>query len=192
MSPAQEPGLANETLARPDVLLRVPLGLSSPLWSLFAGAAFGGATWWWMTRWARTENLEAMFGAASIARPAIEPTVAALEAPVAAAIDAAAQSAEAAPEPEVAASEPILETPPEPELAAAGLVGAPEPATEVAPEPDLEPASIVEALAEPVLPPEPVGGEAAPVSRVAAVTEAAVESGPAPKPRLKKVEPNAD
>src|SRR6185437_1176950 len=48
----------------PESLLNLPVGLASPLWGLFAGAAMTGAAWWWMTRWARPENLEAMFGAA--------------------------------------------------------------------------------------------------------------------------------
>jgi hypothetical protein len=45
--------------ARPESLLRVPVGFASPLWGLFAGAALSGAAFWWMTRWARPENLEA-------------------------------------------------------------------------------------------------------------------------------------
>jgi hypothetical protein len=54
-----------ETFSRPEALLAVPVGLASPLWGLFAGAAVGGSAWWWMTRWARAENLEAMFAAAA-------------------------------------------------------------------------------------------------------------------------------
>ena len=42
-----------ETFAKPQALLLVPVGLASPLWGLFAGAAMTGATWWWMTRWTR-------------------------------------------------------------------------------------------------------------------------------------------
>lgn len=52
-----------ETFAKPEALFRVPVGLASPLWGLFAGAAMTGAAWWWMTRWTQVENLEAMFGA---------------------------------------------------------------------------------------------------------------------------------
>jgi len=67
-----------ETFAKPAALIAVPVGLVSPLWGLFAGAALGGSAWWWMTRWARPENLEAMFGAAA------EPVLAApLDAPAA-------------------------------------------------------------------------------------------------------------
>lgn len=62
-----------ETLLKPETLLRVPVGLASPLWGLFAGAAMTGAAWWWMTRWARPENLEAMFGAAAKLEAAVTP-----------------------------------------------------------------------------------------------------------------------
>ena len=59
-------------LAKPDALLRVPVGLSSPLWGFYAGAAVSGATWWWMTRWARPQNLEALFGqAVALEAPAV-------------------------------------------------------------------------------------------------------------------------
>src|SRR5437764_14102426 len=63
--------LAPETpsVARPDVLLRVPVGFASPLWGIFAGAAVGASAWWWMTRWARPENLEALFAAAAPEAP---------------------------------------------------------------------------------------------------------------------------
>jgi hypothetical protein len=76
----------NEPLAKPEALLRVPVGLSSPLWGLFAGAAMSGAAWWWMTRWTRPENLEAMFGAATKAEAAIEPQITTLASPVVEAI----------------------------------------------------------------------------------------------------------
>jgi len=66
----------SETLAKPEALLRVPVGLASPLWGLFAGAAMSGAAWWWMTRWARPQNLEAMFAAALETRAPVEPEAA--------------------------------------------------------------------------------------------------------------------
>ena len=106
-----------ETFAKPGALLAVPVGLASPLWGLFAGAAIGGSAWWWMTRWARTENLEAIFAAAETA-PALTPPVADVaeaEPPVQAAADAvvdppvldAPVGGEAAPvAPAVAAAEP--------------------------------------------------------------------------------------
>src|SRR5436309_10381689 len=81
--------LAPETpsVARPDVLLRVPVGFASPLWGIFAGAAVGASAWWWMTRWARPENLEAMFGAAAPEAPVALETVPASEPAPAAVID---------------------------------------------------------------------------------------------------------
>src|SRR5581483_5672601 len=79
----------DETFARPEALMRVPVGFASPLWALFAGAAVSGSAWWWMSRWARPQNLEAMFGAAAelpliaaaeaVAEPAIEAAEAAVE-----------------------------------------------------------------------------------------------------------------
>jgi predicted flap endonuclease-1-like 5' DNA nuclease len=36
------------------------LGLASPLWFAFAGAAVAGSAFWWMSRWTRPDNLEAM------------------------------------------------------------------------------------------------------------------------------------
>lgn len=60
----------------PDVP-RVPhlmVGAASPLWGYFGGVALGGMAFWWMTRWTRPANLEAMFDAALRAMaPAEEP-----------------------------------------------------------------------------------------------------------------------
>jgi hypothetical protein len=81
-----------ESLAKPEVMLRVPMGLASPLWGLFAGAAMTGATWWWMTRWARPQNLEAMF-AAPTPEAAVAPEAASFAEPVAEATEAAAEAA---------------------------------------------------------------------------------------------------
>lgn len=97
-----------EPSSKPESLLRVPVGLASPLWGLFAGAAMTGATWWWMTRWTQVQNLEAMFGAASRTDPIAEPKMAA---PVAEAVETAIE-ATLAPEFEAVASstdEPIVE-----------------------------------------------------------------------------------
>ena len=82
MSFAPEP----ETLAKPETLLRVPVGLASPLWGLFAGAAMTGATWWWMTRWLQPQNLEAMLGATAKFEAAVAPEAAAFAAPAEAAV----------------------------------------------------------------------------------------------------------
>jgi hypothetical protein len=104
-----------ELLAKPEALLRVPVGLASPLWGLFAGAAISGAAWWWMTRWTRVENLEAMFGAAAKFEAAVEPKAAALAAPGVERVEAAAEpvteAVAEAPEPLVEAAEALAEGP---------------------------------------------------------------------------------
>ena len=167
MSFAPEP----DTLAKPQTLMRVPMGLASPLWGLFAGAAMGGAAWWWMTRWARPENLEAMFGAAAKFEAAVEPKAVELAAPVVEAFEAAPEA--------------VLEA----EAAAEGVTEA---VVEAAQEP-VSQAPVLEALVETPAAPEPVGGEAAPVSPVLEVLapEVAAEptaaafkpkKAPAPKP----------
>jgi hypothetical protein len=111
------PDAPSETLADPKALLRVPVGLASPLWPLFAGAAVTGAAWWWMTRWAQPANLEAIFGATvkveveaveAVAEGVVEPVVEA-EPLIEAAVEVAA--------------EPVVETAPEPVLEA--LIEAP-------------------------------------------------------------------
>jgi hypothetical protein len=134
-APESESFAAN-TLAKPEALLRVPVGLASPLWGFFAGAAVSGATWWWMTRWTRAENLEALFGRAE----ALAPEPSSFAAP---ALEAAEMAA--------AAAEPVFE---------AIAEAAPASVAEAAPEPVLE--ALVEA--EPDL--EAVGGESAPMSPV--------------------------
>jgi hypothetical protein len=71
--------------------LSLPLGVVSPLWMMFAGAATAGVAYWWMTRWTRPTNLEAQLAApepeaqpvveasAEIApEPAVEPEIEAL------------------------------------------------------------------------------------------------------------------
>jgi len=40
--------------------MRGPIGAVSPLWWVFAGAGAAGVAYWWMTRWAKPTNLEAM------------------------------------------------------------------------------------------------------------------------------------
>ena len=44
--------------------MRTPIGVVSPLWWAFAGAATAGVAYWWMTRWAKPFNLEAAAGGA--------------------------------------------------------------------------------------------------------------------------------
>ena len=103
----------DETFDKPEALLRVPVGFASPLWALFAGAAVSGSAWWWMTRWARPENLEAMFGAAVAAQTeaarAIEAPVVEVAAPAGEAVAEVAAQSTAAVEPAVDA--PVLAEP---------------------------------------------------------------------------------
>ena len=134
----------------PQALLRIPVGVASPLWGLFAGAAMTGAAWWWMTRWTRPANLEAMFGAGFGA------------AGVAGANGAAKSAALAAP-----ALEAIEDAPATLEAAVETFEPAPEPAVTETLATVIEntpPAPIAEALTEAA--PQAVGGEAAPISPV--------------------------
>lgn len=40
------------------------MGAASPLWGYFGAVAAGGMAYWWMTRWTRPMNVEAVFGTA--------------------------------------------------------------------------------------------------------------------------------
>jgi len=96
-----------ETFAKPETLYRVPVGLASPLWGLFAGAAVTGAAWWWMSRWTQVTNLEAMFGGATKAQPELDAEATAPATLAAEAVETALESAfEAVAE---ANPDPILE-----------------------------------------------------------------------------------
>ena len=171
------------------------MGVASPLWAYFGAAAASGVAYWWMTRWARPVNLEAMFGA-----------VPALSAPIEAAAEAAEAMVEAVEAAQTVLLEEIAEFPPVggesapispvlelasmPEPEPTVLEGAPEPVVDAALEPTVEalsepvlevaPEPIVEAMPEPVLEaaPEPVIEEPAP----------AFAETP-PKPRAKKSAP---
>jgi predicted flap endonuclease-1-like 5' DNA nuclease len=52
--------------------MHVPIGLASPLWLAFGAATTAGVAWWWMTRWTRALNVEAMAGAAKLQVEAVE------------------------------------------------------------------------------------------------------------------------
>lgn len=147
----------------PQALIRIPVGAVSPLWGLFAGAAMSGAAWWWMTRWTRPANLEAVFGAAEAATTEALAEVKALVAPV---VDAVLEAATPAP-----IAEALIEAAPEP----VGGESAP-----ISP--------VLEALAADVLEPAPV--EAAPEALEAAV-EISPEAKTLPKPK-KAGAPKAD
>jgi predicted flap endonuclease-1-like 5' DNA nuclease len=45
---------------RAERALRLPMGVVSPLWTVFAAAAGVGVAYWWMTSWTRAVNVEAM------------------------------------------------------------------------------------------------------------------------------------
>ena len=162
----------------PQALIRIPVGVASPLWGLFAGAAMTGAAWWWMTRWTRPANLEAVFGAAEAATKETIAEVEALTAPV---VEAASEAMEAVIEDitSVQVAEALIDAAPE----AVGGESAPI-------SPVLE--SLAPEVVEPVIEPAPV--EAAPEAvEIApeALAEVSPESKPAPKPK-KAVAPKAD
>src|SRR3954462_15368566 len=76
ISVAQEPAMADLELPQmpqPASLPHYVVGAASPLWAYFGAAAAGGVAFWWMTRWARPVNLEALSAAAaSVAEPVLE------------------------------------------------------------------------------------------------------------------------
>lgn len=92
-----------------------PLGAVSPLWGLYAGAAMAGSAWWWMSRWSKPTNLEAL---AALPVEAAE-TMAEIAETVEVAVVEAVAEIEAPVIPEPAASLPLPEAEPEPVLAAA-------------------------------------------------------------------------
>jgi len=44
---------------RAERALRLPFGVTSPLWAMFGAAAGMGVAYWWMTSWTRAVNFEA-------------------------------------------------------------------------------------------------------------------------------------
>ena len=72
-------------------VMAVPIGLTSPMWLAFGAAASAGVAWWWMTRWTRATNLEAMAGVARTQVSAMEAMVE-RESEVAAQVVSAAES----------------------------------------------------------------------------------------------------
>ena len=55
--------------------MSLPVGLASPLWLAFGAAASAGVAWWWMTRWTRASNLEAVSETAKAQVAAVEALV---------------------------------------------------------------------------------------------------------------------
>jgi len=95
--------------------MRIPLGMASPLWLAFGAAASAGVGWWWMTRWTKAANLEAMVK--PVAKPVAPkkaeavktepaPAPAVVEAPVVAEAVVEEVVVEAAPEPIAATPAP--------------------------------------------------------------------------------------
>ncbi|MEO8926419.1 MAG: helix-hairpin-helix domain-containing protein [Caulobacteraceae bacterium] len=125
---------------RAEKALGISLGMASPLWFAFGAAASVGVTWWWMTRWTKAVNLEAMTSAMPAtpmlaiveSAPALEIAPEMAPEPVAGALVEAAQAATAV-EPLVA-PEPILAAP-----LKAKTASKPVPAVEPAPAPVTEP-----------------------------------------------------
>jgi hypothetical protein len=151
---------AEAALARFQTAMRVPVGGLSPLWMMFAGAASAGVAYWWMTRWTRPVNLEAL-----LTEPPAETPVEAVE--VFEAVEVV-ETVEALPE---AVAETVVETA-EAMQAAAEEVS--EPIVEV----------IVEgAPADLAPPPEPAPLEAAPVDEPPAPVAAAPKKKAAPQPK---------
>jgi predicted flap endonuclease-1-like 5' DNA nuclease len=109
--------------------LRLPVGISSPLWLLIGSAAMVGAAVFWATRWMTPVNLEAVLPAPKVL-PKPEPEVEA-------AIEKAAEVAEEVVEAPVAVVETLVEATPEPEVVIDPVIEAPVAVAEtVAPEPD--------------------------------------------------------
>jgi hypothetical protein len=88
--------------------IQLPLGMASPLWLPFAAVTSAGLAFWWMTRWARPANLEAMLEA--FAPPATFPVIAEPEPPTVEPLLDAAEAVAAQTEETAEAAGEILET----------------------------------------------------------------------------------
>lgn len=152
-------------ISRPRVSPAWLVGATSPLWPYFSAVAAGGVAYWWMTRWTRPVNLEAMMA------PGQALSALTLE-PVAEAADAVVQAAE---ETQAVFAEALLEDAP---LAVGGESAPVGVLVEAAP-PEPEPEPVIEAPVIFAAPPEPVIDEPVPVT----MDEPAPS---APKPRSKK------
>jgi predicted flap endonuclease-1-like 5' DNA nuclease len=87
---------------------RLPVGVASPLWAVFGAAASVGVAYWWMTRWARPVNVEALAAAAPQPLAAPEPveivaeTAAVVEDSAEETVEAVVETIEAVAEPSAA------------------------------------------------------------------------------------------
>ncbi len=107
---------SEDAKAQAEKAFSLPLGAASPLWLAYAGATAGAMTYWWMTRWMKPANLEAMswptfpqYGEALEKLAAAKPLTTALEAfkPDLKRLDPVTEAPE--PDPFVAAVEPFVE-----------------------------------------------------------------------------------
>ena len=104
----------DETTAK---ALRLPVGISSPLWLLLGSAAMVGAAVFWASRWVTPVNLEAVLPAPKVL-PKPEPEVEA-------AIEKAAEVVEEMVEAPLAVAEALVEAAPEPEVVIDPVIEAP-------------------------------------------------------------------
>ena len=96
--------------ARAERALALPVGFVSPLWAMFSAAAGVGVAYWWMTRWTRAVNVEAVATVAP--KPA---KVLAAPAVVVEAVESLAEPVEAAVEIAVVESIDVVESPKAPD-----------------------------------------------------------------------------
>lgn len=146
------------------------MGAASPLWGYFGAVAAGGMAYWWMTRWTRPMNLEALFDAATSPALALVPPEPVVEAVVEAmaepfqALEREAVGGEAAPLSPLAAEPvafaPTAEAPPAAPVADSVALpdATPEPEAIVEPEARL---ATPEPAAEPPSAPRPKAKKAA-------------------------------
>ena len=113
--------------AQAQKALAIPVGMSSPLWLAFGAATTAGVAWWWMTRWTKATNLEALttLPALKVVKPAAPRLVIELlapepePAPPAPAVEAAPVTVESEPAP---ATAPKLKAAPKPKPAPAPVL----------------------------------------------------------------------
>jgi len=110
---------------RAERALRLPFGVTSPLWAMYGAAAGMGVAYWWMTSWTRAVNFEAFapFAAklvptphaplaepvAIVSPPVVEAIAPEPDAREAVALKAAAEPAAPAPEALVEVIAPVVE-----------------------------------------------------------------------------------
>ena len=158
----------------PAKVLNTPLGAASPLWFAFVGAAGAGVAYWWMTRWMKPFNVEALIAKAKplqIKKVAAEPVAAppVVESAPAPVLEAVAEDAPVV--------DVVAEETPAP---AAAVIAEPEPA--VVEEPVVAAPVIAETVAEAVAP-APAAPPKAKAAAKAATKAATPAASTAPKTR---------